>query len=103
RCDYDLITSDKQRKVYDVLTARYINGSFDYKHQMAMTILAKFGYTDMITEAGKFIVREQYSDALEALKYFPDKPQATELITAIARQSKDPVAAFEAERLLKKL
>ena len=97
---FNLITSDKERKVYAILTKKYVKDRFDYKHQIAMQILAKLGYEEMIPEAAKFAARGQYDEALEALRYFKSNAAARKLIQQIAAQNNDSFAADRAKKIL---
>jgi len=97
---FGYITSDKDRKVYNVLFYNDINNSFTRGHARSMQILAKLGYEEMIPEAGKFVARGQYDEALEALQYFKANATARKVIEQIAAQKNDPFAAERAEKLL---
>jgi hypothetical protein len=97
---YGYITTDRDKKVYNALYPEYFDESFTWQHAGSMQILAKLGYEEMIPEAGKFAMRGQYDEALEALKYLKSKADARELIEQIAAQNNDPFAADRAKKML---
>jgi len=97
---YGYITTDRDKKVYNALYPEYFDESFTWQHAGSMQILAKLGYEEMIPEAGKFAMRGQYDEALEALKYLKSNTAARELIEQIAAQNNDPFAADRAKKML---
>jgi len=97
---FGYMTSDRDRKVYNILFYHDINNSFTRGHARSMQILAKLGYEEMIPEAGKFAARGQYDEALEALKYLKSNTAARELIEQIAAQNNDLFAADRAKKML---
>ncbi|NLT15416.1 MAG: hypothetical protein GXY05_13865 [Clostridiales bacterium] len=93
------LTVDEDKYAWNALIKK-VNGSFTEEHVVAYEILAKLGYEEMIAEAGKFVARGQYDEALEALQYFKGNATARKVLEQIAAQNNDPFAADRAKKML---